>query len=109
MCLTRFVRRWNVWFQNPDAPKESPLTLFELDVKEMFPSFDRATVLQALSDFHNTVKAATGKRGKELLFAINRLDRKLDRMGTGYGRYFTNIKFLQPNRRVGEMNSEFGY
>ena len=28
-----------------------------------------------------------------MLFAINRVDRKLDRVGTGYERYFTNITF----------------
>ena len=47
----------------------------------------------ALSDFHDSVKAASGKRGKEWLFAINKLGRKLDRMGIRHGKYFTNIKF----------------
>ena len=29
----------------------------------------------------------------EMLFGINRVDRKLDRVGTGYERCFTNITF----------------
>ena len=65
----------------PARPRTaSPLTLFELDVKEMFPSMDRSVVLKALDDFHKRVVKNRGRRGKSLRFAINRQDRKLDRL-----------------------------
>ena len=89
--VTRFVRHWNTWFsQQPEHP---PVELFELDVAEMFPSPDRAAVISALEKFHQLVLEARGKRGKQYLFAINRVDRKLDRVGTRYTKYFTNITF----------------
>ena len=54
---------------------------------------DRDRILGDLAEFHRLLLVARGKRGKEMLFAINRVDRKLDRVGTGYERYFTNITF----------------
>ena len=92
-CVQRFVCRWNKWFADDHDPASPlpPLSLFELDVREMFPSMDREVVLSALEEFHSLVVAAGERRGKSLRFAINRQDRKLDRIGTGYEKYFTNI------------------
>ena len=59
----------------------------------MFPSMDRKRVYEALLKFHEILVKKRGKQGKELLFAINRFDRKLDMLGTGYGKYFTNLSF----------------
>ena len=74
-------------------PQVDPLQLWEWDVKEMSPSMDRDRVFSALQTFHDILVKRRGKRGKEILFAINRFDRKLDRLGTGYGKYFTNLTF----------------
>jgi len=96
-CVTRFVNRWNKWFASddyaPPVPPHDAISLFELDVQEMFPSLDQDRVLASLQELHDLVLKARGKRGKCLLFAINRHDRKLDRMGTGYHRFFTNLSF----------------
>ena len=90
-CVRRFVRRWNTWFsQQPEHLLVEP---FDLDVAEMFPSLDREAAITALKKFHQLVLEARGKRGKQYIFAINRVDRKLDRVGTGYTKYFTNITF----------------
>ena len=90
-CVTWFVRRWNSWFSQQSA--HPPVELFELDVAEMFPSLDRSAVITALEKFHQLVLDARGKRGQQYFFAINRVDRKLYRVGTGYTKYFTNITF----------------
>ena len=92
-CLLRLFRRWNQWLQEGNDPQSDPLQLWRLDVKEMFPSMDGERVYEALLKFHEILVKRRGKRGKELLFAINRFDRKLDRLGTGYGKYFTNLSF----------------
>ena len=59
----------------------------------MFPSMDKNRAFGALKTFHELLIAKRGKRGKDILFAINRFDRKLDRLGTGYGKYYTNLTF----------------
>ena len=51
--------------------------------------------MSTLSDIHDAIRVARGKRSKELRFALNRADRKLDRLGIGYTKYFTNIKFSE--------------
>ena len=95
-CLTRFVRRWNDWFSSHSDPKAFPeLSLFELDVCEMFPSLDRDCTLQAIKDLHAEVVKARNKRGQDLRFAVNKLDSHLDRLGTGYSKYFYNLTFQQ--------------
>ena len=91
-CLTRFTRRWNTWFASHTEPRAFPdLTLFELDVCEMFPSLDREATVQAIRDLHEAVVKARNARGLSLRFAINKQDIQLDRIGTGYSRYFHNL------------------
>ena len=69
--------------------------MWESDEKEMFPSIDRDRVFAALKSFHNILKEKRRKCGREILFAINKIDRKLECLGTGYGKYFHNIAFQQ--------------
>ena len=59
----------------------------------MFPFMDRDGVFTAQKKFHEILVEKPGKRGKALLFAINRFDKKLDRLGTGYGKYYTKLSF----------------
>ena len=92
-CLLRFTRRWNTWLQQGNDPQTDPL--WELDVKEIFLSMDRDKVYNALLKFHEILVQRQGKRGKELLFATNRFDRKLDKLGTRYGKYYTNLFFSE--------------
>ena len=92
-CLLRFVRRWNTWLQEGEDPRLDPLQLWVLDVKEMFPSMDRHRVHSTLKQLHDMLVKKRGKRGRELLFAINRFDRKRDRLGTGYGKYYANLSY----------------
>ena len=59
----------------------------------MFPSLDREATVQAIRDLHEAVVKARNARGLSLRFAINKQDNHLDRIGTGYSRYFHNLQF----------------
>ena len=88
-CTMRFIRRRTKWLK--EVKSTDPLELWELDVKEMFSHLHRDEVFQSLQDFALRVQKERKKRAKEPFFAINKIDRKLDCMGTGYGEYFYNI------------------
>ena len=64
----------------------------------MFPSISRDRVLKSVQELHDLVVRTRRGRGKQLLFAVNRHDKKLDRIGTGYHRFFTNLNFQQVMR-----------
>ena len=83
------VRYWNQCLQKYSGDECPPggVDLWELDVKEMFPSLCRETVVEAVQYLHANIwghmKSTTKARGKEMVFFINKLDRKLDRVGGG--------------------------
>ena len=58
----------------------------------------RDRVLESVQELHDLVVRIRRGRGRQLLFAINRHDKKLDRIGTGYHQFFTNLNFQQVMR-----------
>ena len=70
---------------------------WELDVVEMFPRLDRQKVLDALKAIHTLVGEARKVRGKnrQCCFALHQHDGKLDTMGKGSARHFTNVTFAE--------------
>ena len=91
------VRYWNAGITqkwNTGEPKDEEIELFQLDIKSMFPSLSREGVRDALQDLHDAVlrgRKANRGRGRELRFAINKFDRKLDRIGSGKPECYTNV------------------
>ena len=82
------VRYWNQRLtEQGDDPRTRglPVELWELDVVQMYPSLDRAEVLQAVQVVHDAVlqsqRRYTAARQHELVFFINKVDQKLDRIG----------------------------
>ena len=71
------------------------VALFELDIKAMFPSLDRQDVWDSICEIAHLVSRAPGPTGRPrrgtLRFAINGIDRKLDRIGSGSPDLFHNI------------------
>ena len=74
--------------------RDTQVELFELDIKAMFPSLPIDGVWDALWILHDLRQWGRGQ-GHELRFAINRLVRKLDRLGLGVSACYTNIKWSE--------------
>ena len=83
--------RWNKWLKEVDST--DPLELWELDVKEMFPNLHREDFSQRSQDFALRVQKERKKRAKEPFFAIDKIDRKMDCMGTVPG--VRRVLFMQ--------------
>ena len=70
----------------------------------MFPSLDRDDVWTSIFAIADLVAQAPGPRGKPrrglLRFAVNRIDRKLDRIGSASPELFHNIDIHQVLRYV---------
>ena len=62
-CLLRLVRRWNEWPQRGEDPHNDPLQLWELDMKEMFPSMKRDRVFAPRRNFTKSSHNAEGNEG----------------------------------------------
>ena len=82
--LLPLVRQWNsalhdLWVQ---ANLPDKVTFWELDVVAMFPNLSKDRVWVAIQEMLTMVRRSLSMRG-HLRFAINKIDRKLDRMGGG--------------------------
>ena len=81
-----------------------PVALLELDIKAMFPSLDRQNVWESISAIGALVAQAPGPRGQPrrgvLRFTVNRIDKKLDRIGSGSPELYHNIDIHQVLRYV---------
>ena len=104
--LLTTVRQWNRQLQDRWEAGEltRPIALFELDIQAMFPSLDRNDVWDSITAIANLVARAPGPRGRPrrgvLTFAVNRIDRKLDRIGSGSPELYHNIDIDQVLRYV---------
>ena len=100
------VRLWNHQLkeQRVQGNLTLPVALFELDIKAVFPSLDRNDVWTSISTIADLVAQAPGPRGRPgqglLRFAVNRINRKLDRIGSGSPESFHNIDIHQVLRYV---------
>ena len=100
------VRLWNhqLCEQWQQGDLNRPVALFELDIKAMFPSLDRNDVWTSISTIADLVAQAPGPRGRPqrglLRFAVNRIDHKLDRIGSGSPDLYHNIDIHQVLRYV---------
>ena len=104
--LLTTVRQWNQQLHDRWHEGEliRPVALFELDIKAIFPSLDRQNVWESISAIADLVAQAPGPRGRPrrglLRFAVNRIDRKLDRIGSGSPELYHNIDIQQVLRYV---------
>ena len=104
--LLTTVRQWNQQLHDGwhEGELTRPVALFELDIKAMFPSLDRQNVWESISAIADLVAHAPGPRGRPrrglLRFAVNRIDRKLDRIGSGSPELYHNIDIQQVLRYV---------
>ena len=71
------------------------VALFELDIKAMFPSLGRQDVWDSINEIARLASRAPGATGRPrrgtLHFAVNRIDRRLDHIGSGSPDLFHNI------------------
>ena len=86
------VRQWNsvlhdLWLRGelPDS-----VTFWELDIVAMFPNLSRDRVWAAIQEIFDIVHRTRRMRA-QLRFAINKIDKKLDRIGGGSPELFTNF------------------
>ena len=81
-----------------------PVELFDLDIKAMFASLNRQDVWDAFNTITDCVVAAPRPTRRPcrgaLRFAINKIDRKLVRLGTGHFELFHNVHIDDVKRYV---------
>ena len=81
-----------------------PVELFALDIKAMFPSLNRQDISEAFNTIAHCVVAAPRSTGRPrrgtLRFAINKIDRKLDGVGTGHFDMFHNVHINDVKRYI---------
>ena len=67
--------------------------MFELDVKEMYPSMKREEIMHALKDLYHLYLKHRKKRtpGGLLQFALHKQNKKLDHLGVGNPALYNNI------------------
>ena len=99
------IRYWNERIRERQATgtlRDPKVELFELDVKAMFPSLSRDGVRNAVQELHTAIMGARRQRhigrGRMLKFAINTLDRKVDRLGHGHSDLYHNVNFDEVRR-----------
>ena len=71
-------------------------TMWELDIKDFFPSLNRSATMKAVDQLHKLLIEKLGKRVKKdegLWFALHREHKKLDRLGTGSRDQFHNVPY----------------
>ena len=90
--LLTLVRQWNETVRQLWIHHELPdrVTFWELDIVAMFPNLSRDRVWAAVQVMFQLVRARRRMRGS-FRFAINKIDRKLDRIGSGSRELFTNF------------------
>ena len=91
--LLPLIRAWNTALRelwNNDALPDG-VVFWGLDIIAMFPNLSRDRVWESIQEMFRIVQQTRRGRGP-LSFAINKLDRKLDRIGGGSPELFTNFR-----------------
>ena len=81
----------------PQATHSDPLyTMWELDIKDFFPSLNRTATLKAVDALHALLVQKLNKRVKKqegMWFALHKEHKKLDRVGQGSKEQFHNVPY----------------
>ena len=82
---------WQQLRQYVQHSTSSHLSLFEFDFSNMFYNIDKTTLLLLVEQFLDTLVSMLRRR----CVAVSKVSSKLDRIGSGTGRYFVTLSFLQ--------------